>query len=108
MIVTGVAVLISNIAAGVVILFMLLIAMNGYSESDSAWGDGAYILLALIVALVMGVGALFFVSFLIKRQLTPAVSLLIAIPVFSIVGIMIETVCSLIGVGVAEFVRLQF
>ena len=99
---------IANIAIGVVILFTMLIAMNGYSEKDATWGLGVYILLALIVAILTSIGALLSVGFLIKKQFSPVVSALIAIAAFSIIGIIAEIVCSLIGVGVAEIVRVNY
>lgn len=99
--------LIANIIAAIVILFAMLVAMNGYSESDATWGFGAYVLLALIVAFLMSVSALLSVGFLAKKQFGPVGSALIAIAVFSIVGLGLEIVCGLIGVGMAEFVRVN-
>lgn len=96
-----------NVAVGVVILFFMLIAMNGFNESDAMWGLGAFVILALLTSIAISTGSLLFVGFLTKRQRTPLVSALIAIPVFSIVGIVIEIVCSLIGVGVAELMRVN-
>lgn len=100
--------MIVNIAAGVVLLFLMLIAMNGYSESDAVWGLGAYVLLALAAALIVSFAAVLLTGRLMKKQFSAAVSLLISIPVLSVVGIALEVVCSLIGVGVAEFVRVKF
>lgn len=100
--------LLVNIAAAIVILFGMLVAMNGFSESDATWGLGAFVLLALIVMLMMTTGAFFLTVVFIKRQFSPVVSAMISIPVFSIVGIGLQIVSSLIGVGVAEFVRVNY
>ncbi len=100
--------MIAGLASGVVIFFFMLLAMNGFSESDSMWGLGAYVLLALIVAILSSTGALFLVGALTKKQLSPVACVLIAVPVFSILSIGLEIVCSLIGVGVAELVRVKF
>ena len=94
-----------NIAVAIVILFMMLIAMNGYSESDATWGLIVYGLFALIVAVAMSLGASFLVGFLTKKHYSALVSSLIAIASFSILGIVAEIVCGLLGVGVAEVVR---
>ncbi|MBP6002107.1 MAG: hypothetical protein KA746_01615 [Pyrinomonadaceae bacterium] len=102
------ATLIVNIIAAIIILFGMLIAMNGFSESDATWGLAAFVLLALLVTLVTSIGAFFLAGILIKRNFSPVTSALIAVPVFSIVGIGLEIVCSLIGVGVAEFVRVNY
>ena len=107
-IVALIATLIVDIVAAIMFLFGMLIAMNGFSEKDATWGLGAFVLLALLVTLVTSIGAFFLTGILIKRQFSPIVSALIAIPVFSIVGIGLEIVCSLIGVGVAEFVRVNY
>lgn len=100
--------LIANIAGGVVFFFFLLIAMNGLSESDANWGFGAYIILAIIVTLLMSTGAFLLVPFLQKKQFSGVVSALIAIPVFSIVGVGLKFVCCLIGIGIADYVRVNY
>ncbi|MBK8465987.1 MAG: hypothetical protein IPL32_09160 [Chloracidobacterium sp.] len=100
--------MIAGLATGVVIFFSMLLAMNGYSESDAMWGLGAYILMALMVVILSSTGAYFLVGSLTKKQLSPVVCVLIAVVVFSLLGIGLEIVCSLVGVGVAEFVRVKF
>lgn len=99
--------MVANIASGVGILFIMLIAMNGYSGSDAEWGLGAYIILAIVVSILMGIGAVLLVHRLIKRQFSAALSALIAIIAFSILGIGLEIGCSLIGIGIAEYVRVN-
>ena len=97
-----------NFAAGVVILFMMLVAMNGYSESDATWGLGLYIVLASIISLSMSLGAFLLSGRLLKKQFSAVASVMIAISVFAIVGIVLKIISSLIGVGVAEFVRVKY
>jgi len=94
-----------NAAAGVAIFFIMLLVMNGYSESDATWGLGVYIILALSVTLTMGAGAAFMVNLLVKKEYSAVVSALVAVLLFSIVGIGLKVVCSGIGVGIAEIVR---
>ena len=100
--------LILNIAAGVAIFVMMLVVMNGFHECDAEWGLGAYIILAVIVSIVMSVGALLLVQFLLKKQFSAVVSALIAIAVFSVVGIGLKIVCSGIGIAIAEYVRVNY
>jgi len=97
-----------NIAAGIVILFTMLVAMNGYSGSDAEWGLGAYIILALIISLSMSLGAFLLTGRLLKKQFPSVASVLIAIAVFAIAGVVLKIVSSLIGIGVAEFVRVNY
>lgn len=96
-----------NIAIGVAVLAGMIIAMNGYSESDATWGLGVYVLLALIAAATTSGGAVLMTGSLIKKHFAPLVSVLIATPVFSLLGFALYIVCSFIGVGVAEFVRVK-
>jgi hypothetical protein len=97
--------LLINIVAGGVIFFFLLLAMNGYSESDATWGIGAYIVLAILVSIAMATGALLAVQQLVKREFRGVIAVLISISVFSISGAVLKIVCSIIGVLIAEYVR---
>lgn len=107
-IVSAIITFLINIAVGVVVLATMIIAMNGYSESDAMWGLGAFIVLALGVSLLMSLGAYIASGMLIKRQFGAVSSSLISIVVFSFLGGSLKFVCSLIGVGVAELVRVNF
>lgn len=96
------------IAFGVVVLATMLIAMNGYSESDSTWGLGAFVLLAFAASFLMAVGAYFTTGKMQKKKYKPVVSSITSILIFSIVGLKLEIVSSLIGIGIAEFVRANY
>lgn len=97
--------LLINIVGGGVIFFFLLLAMNGYSESDATWGLGVYIVLAILVSIAMASGALLAVQQLVKREFHGAISVLIAVLVFSVAGAVLKIICSIIGVLIAEYVR---
>ena len=86
----------------------MLVALNGYSENDAMWGLGTYVVLAVILTAAMAAGAGVTTRALIGKQMSALVSSLIAISLFSIGGVIAGIVCSLIGVGVAEFVRVMF
>lgn len=107
-IVAFVITLLVNIAAGVIVFFFMLLAMNGFSESDATYGLVAYIALAVLVSFLMATLAVFAVRALIKREFSGAVSGLIAVPIFSIVGVGLKIVCSVVGVLIAEFVRTNY
>lgn len=96
-----------NVAIGVVVLFFMLIAMNGFSESDANYGLGAYIVLAFLVSLAMGTLAAITVHLLMRRQFGGVVAGLIAVAIFSVIGGVLKFVCSMIGVMVAEYVRVN-
>jgi hypothetical protein len=100
--------LLINIAVGVAIFFFMLLAMNGFSESDALYGLGTYIVLAILVSLLMTGGAVVVVQVLTKRQFRGWVAALIAIPIFSVVGASLKFVCSIIGVLIADYVRVNY
>ena len=45
---------------------------------------------------------------MVRRRFSAAVAVLTAVPAFSAIGIVLEIVSSLIGVGIAEFVRVNY
>ena len=96
------------IAIGVVVLATMLNTLNGYSESDSTWGLGSFVVLAFAVSLSMSLSAFFLAGTLQKKQNSRIAASIISIPVLSIVGLGLEIVSSLIGIGVAEFVRVNY
>lgn len=98
----------TNVGAGVVILFMMLIAMNGFSESDATWGLGAFILLAIIISALMGIASILLVHILQKKKYSSVVTAIIAVAVCSVVGIVAEVISGLICIGIADFVRRNY
>lgn len=102
------ATLFINILLGLVVFFFMLLAMNGYSESDANYGLGAYIVLAVIVSLIMGTCATLLVHLLTKRNFRAWTSVLISVPIFSVLGGGLKIICSIIGIAVAEYVRVNY
>ena len=100
--------LLINFGIGIAVFFFMLIAMNGFSESDANYGIGVYIVLALLVSLSMSGLAAFLVYILTKRKFRGAIAALIAVPVFSIIGAGLKIFCSIIGVLVADYVRVHW
>ena len=100
--------LVVNFAIGVAVFFFLLIAMNGYSESDATYGLVVYGALAFVVSLLMAGSALVTVHLLMKRKFSGSSALFIAVPIFSVVGAVLKLVCSGVGVAVAEYVRVNY
>ncbi len=100
--------LLINIAIGVVMFFFLLILMNGFSGSDARPGLIAYVVLGVAVSVLMGAGAFFLTSFLIRKELKGAIAAIIAVPIFSVVGGGLKFVCALIGMGIADYVRVNY
>jgi hypothetical protein len=97
-----------NIVAAVVIFIILLIVMNGYSESEAGWGLLAFILLAAITAAVMSAAAFRVAGFLTKRAYKGITAVLITTPIFTLLGLALEAACAAAGILVAELVRTNF
>jgi len=100
--------LVVNIVIGIVVFFFLLIAMNGYSESDAMYGFGAYVLLALFVSLLMAVCAVRVVQILTNRKFAGSSAAFIAVPIFCVLGAGLKLVCAIVGVAAAEYVRVNY
>ena len=100
--------LLINLAAGVIVLFSMLLALNGFSEEDGSYGLGAYIVLGLGVTVLMSAGASMLVHILLKRGFRKITSVLIAILIFSVTGVVLKIVCGIIGVLIADYVRVNF
>ena len=102
------ATLIVNIAVGVIVFFGMLVGMNGYSEEDSTYGFVTYIVFAVLVSLLMSSSAAVAVHLLSKRQYSSVAAVLISVVLFCFLGSALKVICGIIGVGVAEFVRVNF
>ncbi len=97
-----------NAGAAVVIFLFMLLAMNGFHESDAGWGLGAYIAIAAGVTLLMGISAFAGVHLLTKRGFSRGLAVIISIAACSIVGVIAEVVSSVGGVAIADFVRRSY
>ena len=96
--------LLLNVAIGVVVFFMMLMGMNGFSESDANYGFVTYIVLAVLVSLVTATLAAVSTHLLMKRAFGSVVASLIGIVCFTVIGGVLKVVCSIIGIFVADFV----
>lgn len=107
-IIGAVLTLLINAAATLLVLFMLLLAMNGYSESDATPGLAVFMVISLIATLAMATAAFLFSGLLLRKGFRQVPSVLIATPAASALGIVIIVIASFVSVGVAEFVRVNF
>lgn len=107
-ILTVVATVILNIAAAVFILFVLLLALNGYSESDTMWGLTAFAFLAIAVTLLSSIVAILFVRFLSTRNYRGLSSALISTITAVTLGAVLQLCACLISVLITEMVRNNF
>lgn len=106
--ISAIATFLVNIAASLLVLFMMLVAMNGFSESDGEKGLAVYLVLAFAITLLVSLGAFLLAGSLLGKQYSAIASTLIAILVFSIGGVVLNIISGLIGIGVAQYVRLNY
>lgn len=97
-----------GLAAAVVVAAVMLMAMNGYSESDAAYGLVTYAVLSLIVSIGSALFSLAMVRILERRRFGTLSCLSISSAAASALGVVLVVICGIIGVAVAELVRLNF
>jgi hypothetical protein len=100
--------LLAKIIAGIAIVFVMLIAMNGYSESDASWGLGVFLICALLVTLLFSSAAMFSVGYLSARGFSAIAAFLFWACALSVVGVINQTVLAFIGIGIAEYMRRAY
>ncbi|HSI89440.1 MAG TPA: hypothetical protein VK918_10310 [Pyrinomonadaceae bacterium] len=95
-----------NLVIAAACLFFLLLALNGFHESDANWGIGAFLLIVLAASAGTALAAAGGVHFLMSRKgFGAALSLAIFVPLFVVVGGTISFVGILIGALVADIAR---
>ncbi len=103
-----VATLLTLIVIGVSIFLVMLMGMNGYSESDATYGLATYAILAFCVTVLVSLLSAFSAGKLINKEFNSVLAVLISVVLFSIVGAILKAVCCIIGIGISEFVRVNF
>jgi hypothetical protein len=96
------------VVIGVAVFLVMLMGMNGYHESDATYGLATYGLLGFGISILMALLAALATGKLIKRDFNSLLAVFISIVVFSIIGGVLKGVCCIIGIGVSEFVRVNF
>lgn len=97
--------LLANFLVSMAITVILLIVMNGYNQSDAYYGLLTYIFLSTVITMASGYFAFKFTGRLAKRNTHVVVDLLVVVIGLSILGALLKTVSSMIGLGVAEVAR---
>jgi hypothetical protein len=96
------------IAFALLVGLSMLLAMNGYSESDATWGLAAFAGLVLIISTAVGSAAWFGAGLLIRKTWHAAVAALVSTIVCTMVGAVLVALAGIAGVGLAEVVRVNF
>ena len=107
-ILASVITLVLNAVLAVAVLLFLLLAMNGYSESDAETGLIVYVVLAVLSAILAADASAWVVSMMIRRRFVPASSAVIAVPLCTAFGAGLIVPSALIAVLIAEYVRVNY
>lgn len=95
-----------NLVIGAICFFFLLMALNGFRESEANWGIGAFLLTALFASTGTALAAAGAVHLMMSRRKWGApLSLAVFVPLFVIVGGTINSAGIVIGALVADIVR---
>ena len=95
-----------NLVIGAICLFFLLMALNGFHESDANWGIGAFLLTVLFASAGTALAAAGAVHLKMSRKKWgAAISLAVFVPLFVIVGGTINSAGIVIGALVADIAR---
>ena len=100
--------LVANAVTSVVVLAVMVLTLNGYSESDSTYGMVTWLILVLLCILLTCSAAFSGVQVLMKRKFRPFTAVLIAAVCTSVAAILLNIACGIVGVATAEFVRTYF
>jgi len=107
-IIIGTIALVLNLAFLLFAAFFLLVALNGYNESDGLPGLIVFGVLAIIARIVFAILSVFAYHKLVAREFGAFVAALLSIVPAWIVCSIVICIAGLIGVGVAEFVRVNY
>ena len=94
-----------NSAFAVVLLFFLMLGLNGFSERDANYAFLFFIAGAIAVTILSGILGIVLLNLLVKRNFSPVSASIIAISAFSILGAIINFGLLFGGVIIADLVR---
>lgn len=94
-----------NLAVSVFLVFFLMLALNGFSESDATYAFLFFIIGALVIAVLSGILGIVLLNFFINKSFRSISASIISILIFSILGAVINIALLFGGIIIAEIVR---
>jgi uncharacterized membrane protein len=82
---------------------LLVLALNGYSESDSTYAFGVYGLFAFLLVFAFACLAGGITHLLLGREFQPKGAAMLAMLISLVIGAIALFICIVIGVGIAEW-----
>lgn len=96
------------VAIGVLGLFSLLLAMNGYHENDGIYGLGFFVIAGLLISIGFAVLAWVATSKLAGRGWHSVLSVVTPAAALIVIAAVLKTVFLFIAIAIAEFVRVNY
>jgi hypothetical protein len=94
-------------AVGAVVLLAMLMAMNGYSESDSTYGIAVFVVLSFLLTLLLTYKAFTTTRRFVDQGKNVAFTGFLIVTAAFFVALIAKSIFALIGIGVAEFARVN-
>ena len=94
-----------NLAAGVILLFFLMLGLNGFSERDANYAFLFFIIGAFVTAALSGILGIVLLNVLINKNFRSVSASIIAVLIFSIIGAVINIALCFGGLIIAEIMR---
>ena len=92
-------------AAASLVFFAMLLSMNGFSERDSNWGLGAFIILSLITAAAAGLLGWWLVGVFVRKGMNGVLAVVISGLLLVAASSFMSGVWAVVGILISEFVR---
>lgn len=97
--------LVLSVILAVIGFVVLILALNGYDESDATYSFGAYGIFAFLLVFALAAIAGGIAHFLQAKEFKPAGTVMIAVMIAAALGVIAFFICVVIGVLLAEYFR---
>ena len=94
-----------NLTVAVILLFFLMLGLNGFSERDTNYAFLFFIIGALVVTVLSGISGIVLLNLLTRRKFSSVSASIIAVLIFSVLGAVINVALLFGGVIIADLVR---
>lgn len=93
------------IAAALVFMFFLMVGLNGFNSEDGGTAMGFYALWLLVCSIAMAVASFLLTRFFLMKSWSARKSVLAAVAITVVLGLVIETAGFITSLFVASYVR---
>jgi len=97
--------LVVSVVLAVIGFVVLILALNGYDESDATYSFGTYGIFAFLLVFALAAIAGGIAHLLQAKEFKPAGTVMISVMVAAVAGVVAFFICVVIGVLLAEYFR---